>query len=114
MSAAPARRPALHQAVHDGRVAEVEALLASGHDPNERDERGQPPLAYALPYVIGFVLDEPTERIIRALLAAGADPALEAVGRRLVGEAKAMVCSALEANEARRLAALLGVNDATT
>lgn len=99
--------PALHQAVKQQQVAAVEALLAAGHDPNLLDASGEPPLWHVLPYAIGFVLEPSTERIIRALLDAGADPNLADVGSRLVREANAMVCSALENNHALAFAELL-------
>jgi len=85
-------------------------MLATGSDPNALDERGRPPLAFALPWAVGFLLSPVTERIIKALLAAGADLTCNDVGRALVAEADAMVCSAAEAGDAARLKTLLGVD----
>jgi hypothetical protein len=99
----------LHDAVQQRRASQVEDLLRAGHDPNALDDSGAPPLRFVLTYGVGFVLEDDTERMIRALLAAGADPGVAGVGRVLVEEAGAMVCSAGEAANADRLARMLGV-----
>lgn len=98
----------LHDAVRRRDPARLEALLAAGHDPNALDEAGQPPLRHVLTGGIGFVLEPETVAMIRALLAAGADPKLAGVGKALVDDANSMVTAAGEANDAAALARLLG------
>ena len=105
----PRKTTALHVAVKQHDVALTERLLAAGADPNALDEHAEPPLRYVLLSGVGFMLDDDSERLILALRAAGAKTELRDVGRTLVADARASVCSALEANEARRLAALLGI-----
>lgn len=99
----------LHQAVKARELGRVRELLSAGADPNALDAKGQPPLAYVLTSGIGFVFEDLTRALIEALLGAGADPRVAEVGRALVRDADGMVTAASEANEAHRLARLLGV-----
>ena len=101
--------PPLHAAVDRSDLALVQALLAAGHDPNELDERGNPPLRRAVHWQIGYLFDAADELIIIALVNAGADLALRNVAVEMVADADAMVCSSFEYSEANRLARLLGV-----
>ena len=59
-----AGRTPLHYAAADGAVAEVARLLATGADPNARDDNGWTPLHFAS--------QENSAEIVRALIAAGA------------------------------------------
>jgi ankyrin repeat protein len=100
----------LHEAVRRRDLPAIEQLLRSGHDPNALDEKGRPPLWYVFPRDLpGFELEAIVERMIKALLAAGADPAVAGVGRDLYEHASAMISSAGEKNDTLLLASLLGV-----
>ena len=99
----------LHDTVRRQDVEKVKALLAGGADANGLDARGNPPLFYAITSGVGFVLEQPSRKIIRALLDAGADPTVANVGQRLVADAWSMVTHHMEASDVRALAEMLGV-----
>ncbi len=97
----------LHCAVAKHDVEEVKRLLASGHDPNGLDDRGEPPIWYLFNMVVGFTLEPEMEQTLWALLLEGADVNFKDVGRRLVEDAYRAVSSALENNEAKRFSAFI-------
>lgn len=103
----------LIRAVRAGEAQWVEELLEGGANPNARDARGDPVLYSVGPALsAGYVFGDSDARILKALLAAGADPELDEVAVRSCRAAWGAVCSASEAHDAARLQHLLGVSDA--
>ena len=62
------------------------------------DEKGSPPLAYTLTWGIGFVFEDASRAMIRALLKAGADPRVGDARQSLVADARIIVTAGIEAN----------------